>query len=188
MILISIAHNAIDRGAHNETYAVSEYELSQKMSYACKDELNANGLQAMIYDIGEHNPHKAQKIRTVNMHEPQLAIEIHLNSAATIGRYSSCFYEEGDELTSKISTEFAPLMRKFSCVKAVKKIGLPCEGYDIKRYWFITDVGCPSMIFEPLFINNDEHVSWLLSVGNLEKVGRDIGRAIVNGLGNKSHI
>ena len=178
MILISVAHNSIDRGAHNEKFNVSEYELSQKMSYACLDALRNNGIGAMVFDVGPVNPHKGKKIRTVDLHEPQLALEIHLNSAPKPGNYSSVFYKSGSEQTQKLSLELSSMLGKLTKTTKPKCIGIPEPGYDTERYWFITKTCVPAIIIEPLFINNDKHMEFLLEAGNLEAVGREIGKEI----------
>lgn len=186
MILLSIAHNDIDRGAHNEKFNVSEYELSRKMSYACQDELRVHGVPVMVYDIGPVNPHRGAKTRTVNLHDPQLAVEIHLNSADKPGNYALCLHNRGNENTFTVSNFICGALSKLKFIQHSKVVSIPELGYDTNRYWFITKTEPPAIIVEPAFINNDAHMEWLLSGDNLSLVGKEIGKAIALWAGRKS--
>jgi len=185
MIFLSVAHDAIARGAANSKFGINEYECSQKMTQACQDALRAEGVEAMYYDIGHITPHKAPKIRAVNLHDPQLAVEIHLNSAESVGNYVSCFHNRGNEQTSMLSDYICSSVVKCTGVKRFKSVAIPEPGYDTERYWFVTKTDPPAIIVEPLFMNNDKHMEWLMTGDNIHLLGQSIGKAIALWVGRK---
>lgn len=183
MILFSVGHSKKVSGAFNQKFKVSEYELCQKIVTSAASYFSDNGISVFLIDAENKYPYGQYKISSVNILRPDVAVEFHLNASPhQEADYSSCFYWGQNDRMKKLSldilSEMKSLLTKFGW-GTVKSVGLPCPGYDIDRYWFITETKCPSMIVEPLFLSNDEQAEWLLKEGSCESVGEAIAKGVL---------
>lgn len=184
MIILSVAHSE-GTGAYNTEIKVDEYKCSQIMTKACADILGENKQHAVIIDAGKSSLHQYKKMKKeyISKERPKLALEIHLNSCndETVN-YSSCFYNGKNKRTKEFSDRIISnfqlaMFNKMS--HGFKSIGLPSEGYDINRFWFITDLLCDSIIVEPCFLSNNAQAKKLLDPMFLHGIGCLVGEAII---------
>lgn len=191
MILISVAHSA-GSGAYNSKYELQEYNCSQVMSRSCYNSLKSSGIDCFVYDVGkiEHQKDRIKmKLLKIKELTPKLSIEIHLNSYGTkVGteeenkeenkekniNYSSVFYDENKYKAKNVAKLISENFKKgfesknFSSHKC---IGLPCDGFDIERFWFVTRPVTESLIIEPCFISNNEQAKLLTQESYLNAIG-----------------
>lgn len=183
MILFSVGHSKKVSGVVNEKFNVAEYELCKKIVTAAANYFSDNGISVFILDAEDKYPYHQYKISSVNMLRPEVSIEFHLNSCFEPGPdRSECIYwgknERMKSLSLSILSELKLVLKNAGWGKT-KSVGLPCPGYDIDRYWFVTEVKCPSMIVETLFLNNDKQAEWLLKEGSCESVGESIAKGVL---------
>lgn len=192
-IMISVAHDgADDKGAVNKEFGLNEYEFSQKVSSACSAELNRlfDADVSYVYDIGQVYPHRDTKILKLKKDSPDLAIEIHLNASTDKAiNYGSVFHWGTNQLTKNIASK---IVDKFDALsskgiiphKFNKSVSLPSEGYDTKRFWFITKTCCLAMIIEPMFISNDGACLFLNKKNSHKIIGGSVASGIYEVLKN----
>lgn len=184
MILLSIGHSAAARGAHNKKFNVSEYDLCKVMVNSACDIMHSKAIDCVVLDANNKFPYHNHKVMVVNACKPQVAVEFHLNSYPGSGAtYSSCFFWGQNKAMSRLSAFIlANCKTAFEPMKwgQIKSVGLPEDGYDLDRYWFITETKYPALIVEPLFISNNEQAAWLTSRGAPEAVGMLIAEGILS--------
>ena len=191
MILISVAHS-VGSGATNKTFKLQEYNCSQVMTKACTEYLRGKNIETHVVDVGkkdtqaERKEIKKSEILKLN---PKLALEIHLNAVEDKSvNYSACFYWGTNKRTKLISDL---IVKNFSIgfarnIRRYRSIGLPCPGFDLNRFWYITDNSCDSIIIEPCFISNDAQAEKLADESFLNGIGFMVGDAIEKWLKNHS--
>lgn len=183
-ILISVGHSEKAKGASNNSVGVYEYDLCKKIASSAAEVIKNSEFKCEFFDIGNVFPYHQKKVDFVNKHlDLALAIEFHLNSySGKTANYSSCFFMGNNKDMASLSECILGNI-KSGCSghgwNNIKSVGLPSAGYNIKRYWFITETKCPAMIVEPLFISNDEQAEWLNTAGACEAVGMIIAEGIL---------
>lgn len=183
MILLSIGHSSRVRGVCNKKYNLYEYDLCKKIVYAANEWLVSRKVPTYILDVQEKYPYGSYKISVVRSLNPQVALEFHLNgSPSEEANYSSCFWWNGNHKIGRLAAHILKnLQSGFKSLSwgDTKSVPLPCEGYDIERYWFVTETKkVPSMILEPLFLTNNEQAAWLSMPGSCEAVGLMIAEGV----------
>lgn len=184
MILLSIAHSAIAKGAYNSTFNVSEYDCSQIMTLGCKSVLDSNDLENEVMDVGKMRPYMSYKLNYLKKVNPELAVEIHLNSGSKTADYPMCIFYKNDDSTRRCSQLILNNLKigfEPHGWTNVQMLDVPTErkGFDNKRFVFILKSTCPSIIVEPMFLSNDIQCKYIMSDGALNAVGMLIGEAIV---------
>lgn len=208
MIFISVAHS-VGTGAVNNTYKLQEYDCSQVMSKACHDHLKSKGVDCVLYDVGKvdkQSERKRLKKNQILKHNPELAIEIHLNSTLpdvkssftykddkgseyykvnygndSSVNYSSCFYWGENERTQRLSSMIINNFKigmKSKIPGGFKYFGIPSPGFDTERFWYLTENKCDSVIVEPCFISNNEQAKFLKDESYLNSIGYMVAEAI----------
>lgn len=191
-ILISVGHSKKVKGASNESVGVHEYDLCKKIASSAAEMINKSEFKCEFFDIGDVFPYRQKKIDFVNKHlDLALAIEFHLNSyPGKTATYSSCFFMGNDKDMAELSECILGYLKSGLYNHGwnkIKSVGLPSDGYDIERYWFVTKAKCPAMIVEPLFISNDEQAMWLKTTGACEAVGMIIAEGILKWMRKKQN-
>ncbi len=192
MIFISVAHS-VGSGANNEKFKLQEYNCSQVMTKACADYLKEKNIPVHVLDVGKVNTQserKQIKKSEILKYSPKLALEIHLNAAEDkSANYSACFYWGTNQRTKLVSDL---IVKNFSVgfagsIKKHRSIGLPYPGFNLERFWYITEnKKCDSIIVEPCFISNDVQAKKLKDESFLTGIGFMVGDAVNNWLKNRS--
>ena len=184
MIFISVAHS-VGSGAFNELYNLQEYNCSQVMSKSCADHLTTNGIKNVLFDLGRvdtQSKRKQIKKEQIKLYNPELAIEIHLNSESTGSvNYSSCFTWKNNDSTLELSKDIINNFRigmKNKIAGGFKEFVIPSDGFDVNRFWYLSDNKCNSIIVEPCFISNNEQAKYLLQESYLNSIGYMVAEAI----------
>lgn len=173
MICISIAHSSKFRGAANTLYNVNEYEISRQASRSCFEILADNGHACTLIDCGslndtEYSLYKTKLINSMNP-QPDLAIEIHLNSSEDKNaHYGEVLYKETTKThISKTAAESICQYLKDGFTKSIHPLTYKDNGAvaDDRGLFFLDKVHCPSIIVEGLFVSNNGHADWLKNGG-----------------------
>lgn len=191
MIFISVAHS-IGSGAVNKLYNLQEYNCSQVMSKACSDHLTSNGVKNVLFDLGRvdtQSKRKQIKKEQIKLYKPELAIEIHCNSDEDSKiNYSSCFTWNGNDSTLELSHDIVNNFRigmKNKISGGFKSFVVPSPGFDVNRFWYLSDNKCNSVIVEPCFISNNEQAQYLSQESYLNSIGYMVAEAITKWKKNK---
>lgn len=186
MIIVSVAHS-VGTGAYNKEIKVDEYECSQIMSQACANLLAEKGIQTFLIDAKRSTFPEYKHIKKAYISkqkpQPQLALEIHLNSCDDESiNYSSCFFNLTNLKTKALSDRIVSgfqlkLFNKIS--HGFKSVGLPEKGYDSKRFWFINDLPCDSIVIEPCFLSNNFQATKCKDPMFLQNIGESVAEAII---------
>ena len=108
----------------------------------------------------------------------EVHIQCHINSAASVGRYARVLYREDNEsesckhLCEVISDKLIRwLGNKISKAEVIELKGNE-RGYECLKN------NIPSILFEPMFINNDNHLRFMLYENGLIMIGMALATAI----------
>ena len=148
-VFIGVGHGGNDPGA--VSYLV-EKEVNLVEALACRDFLEAHGVEVSISRTKDENDPVTAEIEKSNAFEPDLSIDVHNNSGGGKGFEAYYHYKGGlsKDLAENIEDE-------------VKKIGQNSRGCKTKvnpsgsdYYAFIRETICPAVICEGCFVDNAE--------------------------------
>ena len=193
MIFLSVAHS-VGSGAFNKNINLQEYDCSKIMTAVCAEYLKSKNIDVHVLDVGKidtQSERKRIKKQEISNKKPDLALEIHLNSSEdkTVN-YSSCFYWGVNSKTKFISDL---IVKNFSVgfaknIRRYRSMGLPCPGFDLRRFWYITENKCDSIIVEPCFMSNDEQAVKLKDESYLKGIGLMVADGVENWLKKTSNM
>ena len=146
-VFIGVGHGGKDPGAVG--YLV-EKDVNLVEALACRDFLEAHGVQVLMSRTKDENDPLTEEIRECNAFNPDLAVDLHNNAGGGDG--FECFYhfKGGTSLTLAQNIEAE--------VKAIGQNSRGCKtrmnssGRDY--YGFIRETKCPAVICEGCFVDN----------------------------------
>ena len=146
-VFIGVGHGGKDPGAVG--YLV-EKNVNLVEALACRDFLEAHGVQVLMSRTSDENDPLSEEIRECNAFNPDLAVDVHNN--AENGDGFEVYYFSGGG-TSKILAE--------NIEAEVKAIGQNSRGCKTRinssgrdYYGFIRETKCPAVICEGCFVDN----------------------------------
>ena len=147
--LFGVGHGGSDPGAVGH---LVEKDVNLVEALACRDFLEAHGVQVLMSRTGDENDPLTEEIRECNAFNPDLAVDVHNNAGGGDG-FESFYHFKGG--TSKILAE--------NIEAEVKAIGQIQEGCKTRMnssgrdyYGFIRETKCPAVICEGCFVDNAE--------------------------------
>lgn len=172
-ICVSIGHSAVVGGAFNQKFGVNEYQLAKPICEKVVSELNAKlkpSYQAIIIDAGNLQQYASFKVRSIDVNNPVLAMELHFNSfegnAKVMPSHPLIVHWGTNERTHRFANilidEFDDLYKDKKWSKG-QVVSLPADGYDLDRYWLIHNTRAPTMIVEAFFMRNNDQVAWMVN-------------------------
>jgi N-acetylmuramoyl-L-alanine amidase len=105
-------------------------------------------------------------------------VQCHINSASAVGRYGRVLYREDNkvnscvELAEMISDKLSRWVGNVLSKVDVKALKGDDRGYGC----LMNDI--PSLLFEPMFINNENHLRFMLYENGLTMIGTALATAI----------
>ena len=146
-VFIGVGHGGKDPGAVG--YLV-EKDVNLVEALACRDFLEAHGVQVLMSRTKDENDPLTEEIRECNAFNPDLAVDLHNNAGGGDGAEFYYHYKGG---TSKTLAE--------NIEKQVKEIGQNSRGCKTRMnssgrdyYGFIRETKCPAVICESCFVDN----------------------------------
>ena len=146
-VFIGVGHGGKDPGAVG--YLV-EKDVNLVEALACRDFLEAHGVQVLMSRTKDENDPLTEEIRECNAFNPDLAVDVHNNAGKGDG-FEGFYHFKGG--TSKILAE--------NIEAEVKAIGQNSRGCKTRMnssgkdyYGFIRETKCPAVICEGCFIDN----------------------------------
>ena len=149
MVIFSIAHAYEHPGAVNQKLDLVEYQMSVVLSTMVVNMINLKNIcKALIFDFSYIDSYREclrAKVQHVNLMNPKLAIEIHLNSFSdprAKGYETLYCSEKSKEYAEKIHSQFHGFLGVDRGIK------------ERNHLYFLNATTCPALILEPLFISN----------------------------------
>ena len=146
-VFLGVGHGGNDPGA---VKYIKEKDVNLVLALACRDYLEANGVQVKMSRTKDENDDLDEEIKECNAYKPDLAVDVHNNAGKGDGFevFHTINGGKGKTLAKNIETE-------------VKAIGQNSRGLKTKRrddgtdyYGFIRWTNCPAVICEGVFVDN----------------------------------
>lgn len=176
-VFLGVGHGGSDPGAVGY---LREEDLNLNMALACRDYLEANGVQVGMSRTKDENDTLNEEIKECNAFNPDLAVDIHNNAGGGDGFevYHSYMKGKGTTLAQNIETE-------------VKAIGQNSRGCKTRKnssgtadyYGFIRETKAPAVIVEGLFVDNANDVKIADTLEEQKIFGVAIAKGILKTLG-----
>lgn len=174
-VYIGVGHGGKDSGAVG--YLV-EKDVNLQMALACKEYLEANGVEVKISRASDIDKDLKERIKECNEYGPDLAVDIHNNAGGGDGFevYHTLGGGTGKVLAQNIEEE-------------VKAIGQNSRGLKTKAnsqgkdyFGFIRQIKCPSIITETVFVDNEADAAQADTLEEQRMFGQAIARGILKTL------
>lgn len=148
-VFLGVGHGGSDPGAVGY---IKEADVNLSMALACRDYLQAHGVEVKMSRTVDENDPLSEEIRECNAFNPDLAVDIHNNAGGGDGFevFHTLGGGKGKILAQNIEAE-------------VKAIGQNSRGLKTKvnssgtdYFGFIRSIKAPSVIVEGVFVDNSE--------------------------------
>lgn len=198
MVIISVAHSSVARGAHNKKINISEYDVSKKASLSCFQYLQDNEVPCVLFDVGpwSADSYLIRKPQLVNAvaetsfsvfeghDDAELVVEIHCNgSDEESAKYNEVLYvsESGKKAAESVCRSIAN-----GFLSSGRHVNWPSRGAvkSVVGLAMLYKTKCPAIIAEGVFITNNEQAEWLKNGGS-EAYGMLVAEGILNWKKNK---
>ena len=170
-VFLGVGHGGSDPGA---TKYLVEKDVNLVMAKACRDYLEANGIQVLMSRIKDENDPLTDEIKECNAFNPDLAVDIHNNAGGGDGFEAYYHYKGGSSKALALNIE-----------EEVKAIGQNSRGCKTKLnssgkdyFGFIRQTLCPAVIVEGCFVDNQNDAQ----IANTEEKQRAFGYAYARGI------
>lgn len=180
-VFLGIGHGGSDSGATANGF--KEKNMTLTIGLACREYLQANGVKVGMSRTKDENDDINERIRECNAFNPDIAIDIHINSGGGDG-FESYYHYKGR--TSKTLAQ--------NCESEVKKLKQNSRGCKIKKnssgtdyYAFIRETKCPAVINELGFIDNKTDLKAFDEEEELKAFGYAYARGCLKTLGLKDN-
>lgn len=175
-VYLGVGHGGSDSGA---VKYVVEKDVNLKMALACKEYLEANGVEVKISRTTDIDKDLTARIKECNAYDPDLAIDIHNNAGGGDGFevFHTIYGGTGKTLAQNIEAE-------------VKAIGQNSRGLKTKKnssgkdyFGFIRQISCPSIITEGVFVDNKNDAAQADTLAEQKAFGVAIAKGVLKTLG-----
>ena len=175
-VFISAGHGGSDPGAVGY---IKEADVNLNMALACRDYLEANGVEVKISRTVDENDDLNEEIRECNEYNPDLAVSIHNNAGGGDGCevYHSIFVGKGKTLAENINQELIKIGQNSRGVKTRKSTK---GNYDY--YGFIRSTKASAVIVECVFVDNKEDAAQADTLEEQKTFGVAIAKGILKTL------
>ncbi len=159
LIGISSGHSKKDMGAFCEITNKYEYSYVGELSFKLQELLKELGYKVYspdpVSDELGYPLHLRRSVDLLNLHEVDIAIELHLNRFKDV-RASGC-----ETLTNEQGISLATIIQE-----EVVKLGFRDRGVkQLKNKYFLNKTECPAIITEPGFLSSEKDVAKITEKG-----------------------
>lgn len=174
-IYLGVGHGGKDSGAVG--YIV-EKDVNLQMALACKEYLEANGVEVKISRISDIDKDLTQRIKECNAYGPDLAVDVHNNAGGGDGFevYHTLSGGTGKVLAQNIEEEIKAIGQNSRGLKT----RVNSQGKDY--FGFIRQIKCPSIITETVFVDNEADASQADELEEQKIFGQAIAKGILKTL------
>ena len=179
-VFLGVGHGGKDCGAVGN--GKEEADINLTVALACRDELELNGVEVKLSRISDEDDPLTEEIAECNAYNPDLAIDIHTNSATGnadgFEAYYTIYGGTGKVLAENIEAEVIKAGQNSRGIKTRKS---DVTGKDY--YGFIRQTSCPAVICEIGFIDNKTDLADFDEQAEQVKFGKAYARGILKTLG-----
>lgn len=174
-VFIGVGHGGSDSGAVG--YLV-EKDVNLNMAIACKNYLEANGVEVMMSRYKDEEDSLNEEARECNAYSPDLAIDVHNNAGGGDGFevYHTIYGGVGKALAENIENEVIAIGQNSRGIKTR-------QGNRGDYYGFIRMTKCPAVITEGVFVDNKADASQADELYEQEQFGIAYAKGILKTLG-----
>lgn len=174
-VFLGVGHGGSDSGAVG--YIV-EKDVNLNMALACKDYLEANGVEVKMSRYKDEDDSLNEEVRECNAYNPDLAVDIHNNAGGGDGFevYHTLNGGTGKTLAENIEKEVIAIGQNSRGVKTRK-------GNNGDYYGFIRMTTCPAVICEGVFVDNQADASQADTLEEQKAFGIAYAKGILKTLG-----
>ena len=175
-VFLGVGHGGSDPGAVGY---IKEADVNLTMALACRDYLQANGVDVKMSRTRDENDPLTEEINECNAYNPDVAVDIHNNAGGGDGFEAYYHYKGGTSktLAANIETE-------------VKAIGQNSRGLKTKLnssgsdyFGFIRCINAPSIICEGVFVDNSADAAQADTAAEQKAFGIAYAKGILKTLG-----
>ena len=166
-VILSVGHYRKKRGANNAYFGLSEWQLCGIFVSGLSDDLINRG----VYCISLTDHTLKQKVEKINIIQPEIAIEFHMNSFDTTCDGHLCMYWVNSFFGEKLS-----ILIRDSITVNKKRENIAVKKHTTRGSYFLRKTKCIALIVELCFIDNDEDV--IRTVGNYRQLRSSIVMAL----------
>ena len=179
-VYLGVGHGGSDPGA---VKYVTEKNVNLKMALACRDYLEANGVEVKISRTTDVDKDLNARINECNKYNPNLAVDIHNNAGGGDGFevYHTIYGGTGKTLAQNIEKEVKAIGQNSRGLKTRKR----SDGTDY--FGFIKFISCPSIICEGAFVDNKSDAKQIDEDKEAKAFGEAYARGILKTLGINSN-
>lgn len=174
-VFLGVGHGGSDPGAVG--YIV-EKDVNLNMAMACKEYLEANGVEVRMSRYKDENDTLNEEARECNAYGPDLAVDVHNNSGGGDGFevFHTIYGGVGKTLAENIEKEVIAIGQNSRGVKTRK-------GSNGDYYGFIRMTKCPAVICEGVFVDNEADASQADTLEEQKAFGVAYAKGILKTLG-----
>ena len=174
-VFLGVGHGGSDSGAVG--YIV-EKDVNLNMALACKDYLEANGVEVKMSRYKDEDDSLNEEVRECNAYNPDLAVDIHNNAGGGDGFevYHTLNGGTGKTLAENIEKEVIAIGQNSRGVKTRR-------GNNGDYYGFIRMTKCPAVICEGVFVDNQADATQADTLEEQKVFGRAYAKGILKTLG-----
>lgn len=176
-VFLGVGHGGADPGAVGY---IKEADVNLQMALACKEYLEANGVQVQMSRTRDENDTLSEEIRECNAYDPDVCVDIHNNAGGGYG-FEAYYHHLGGR--SKILAQ--------NIEAEVKAIGQNSRGCKTRLnssgtadyYGFIRNTKASSVIVEGVFVDNKADASQADTLEEQRAFGIAYAKGILKTLG-----
>lgn len=174
-VFLGVGHGGSDNGAVG--YIV-EKDVNLNMALACKDYLEANGVEVKMSRYKDEDDSLNEEVRECNAYAPDLAVDVHNNAGGGDGFevYHTLNGGTGKALAENIEKEVIAIGQNSRGVKTRK-------GNNGDYYGFIRMTKCPAVICEGVFVDNQADATQADTLEEQKVFGIAYAKGILKTLG-----
>ena len=179
-VYLGVGHGGSDSGA---VKYIVEKDVNLQMALACKEYLEANGVQVKISRTTDKDKDLNARINECNANDPDLAIDVHNNAGGGDGFevYHTIHGGTGKTLAQNIEKEVKAIGQNSRGCKTKKR----SDGTDY--YGFISWIKAPSIICEGVFVDNKSDAAQADTLAEQKAFGVAYAKGILKTLGITSN-
>lgn len=175
-VFLGVGHGGSDPGA---VKYIKEADVNLQMALACRDYLQANGVEVKMSRTVDENDPLTEEIQECNSFNPDLAIDIHNNAGGGDG--FEVYHYHGGGVSKTLATNIEAEVLKIGQNSRGLKTKLNSSGTDY--YGFIRCVNAPSVICEGVFVDNSADAAQADEVSEQKAFGIAYAKGILKTLG-----
>lgn len=175
-VFLGVGHGGSDPGAVGY---IKEADVNLTMALACRDYLQANGVDVKMSRTRDENDPLTEEINECNAYNPDVAVDIHNNAGGGDGFEAYYHYKGGISKTLAANIE-----------AEVKAIGQNSRGLKTKLnssgndyFGFIRCINAPSIICEGVFVDNSADAAQADTAAEQKAFGIAYAKGILKTLG-----